>query len=146
MYWCHVLVYIRARFDCSQQCARARLPLPVITPSTLFPVGVVQLVKQFRIDHLLLPRNGHGSRANLLEELLVVGVEHNALDLGELSNVASVLGIDHVGLGHPRGVDQTSLQTRKVDGLEPLVLTGVLTSSPVEESLSTHLYEHHTGR
>lgn len=119
----------------SQQCTCAGLLLVVgISSSSFFPVGIIELVKQFGFDHLLLPRNGHGARAELLKEFVVLGVKLNALDLGELGDVARVLGVDHVRLGHPGGIHQPGLQTGEVNGLEPRVLPGILQVVPSEKN------------
>lgn len=118
----------------SQQCTCAGLLLVVGISSSFFPVGIVELVEQSGIDHLLLPRNGHGARAELLKEFVVLGVKLDALDLGELGNVARVLGVDHVGLGHPGGIHQPGLQTGEIDRLEPWVLPGILHVVPTEKA------------
>lgn len=58
-------------------CAR----LLVIVSTTLFPVGVTELVKQSSFNHLLLPLNGHSTCAKLLEVFFVLGIELNTLDV-----------------------------------------------------------------
>lgn len=119
----------------SQQCTCARFFLVVgVSSAAFFPVGVIELIKQSGVDHLLLPWDGHSACAELLKELIVIGVKLDALDLGELCDIARVLGIDHVGLWHPGGWDQAGLQTGEVDGLEPLVLPGILQVVPNEEA------------
>lgn len=119
----------------SQQCTCAGLLLVVGVPSAaFFPVGVIELVKQSGVEHLLLPWDGHSACAELLKEFIVIGVKLDALDLGELCDIARVLGIDYVGLWHPGGWHQAGLQTGEVDGLEPLVLPRILHVVPNEEA------------
>lgn len=116
----------------SQQCAGSRFLLIIQPSCRLFPVGVVELVKESGFDHLILPWDRHSARRELLEEFVILVIKHDALDLGELSNIASVLGVHNVGLGHPRRLGQTGLQTGEVDVLEEFMLSGVLTVVPEE--------------
>lgn len=91
------------------------------------PAGVIQLVKEAAVNHLFLPGNRHCPCAELLEELLVAAVKlHGTPDFGEVVYVTCVLSVDHVGLGRPGGLNESSLQTSKIDGLKPFMFPGVV--------------------
>lgn len=83
---------------------------------------VVQFVKHSAVDHLLLPADGDGACAELLEELLILALElDGGLDLGGVPELVRVLGVDHVGFWHPGRLHQPGLQTTEIDGLEKRV-------------------------
>lgn len=73
------------------------------------PLRAVQQVKCSALDHLLLPPNGDGTCAELLEELLIFRVKLNVLDLGGGPERVHVFGVGHVGFWHPGGLHEPRL-------------------------------------
>lgn len=92
-------------------------------------VEPVQLIKHSAVNHLLLPLDGDGPCAELLEEFLILGIKLNVLYFRAVLNLVHVLGIDHVGLWHPRRWHQAHLQTVEIDTVEKCMVSGVATTT-----------------
>ena len=69
----------------------------------------VQLLKDFCLNHLLLPSDRHGARVEAGVKGVVVGVQVDALDGGKLFNVQDILGVDGVRIRDELGLFLASL-------------------------------------
>lgn len=92
-------------------------------------LGAVQQLKRPALDHLLLPPNGDGTCAELLEEPLIFRVKLNILDLRGGPERVHVFGVDHVGFWHPGGLREPRLQTVEVDALKKDMVSWVITTT-----------------
>lgn len=111
---------------CSEKDAQPGFPRSLSV--ALDDRGAVQLVKHAAVNHLLLPLHGHCARAELPEELLILGVKRDVLDVRVVLELVRVFGVDHVGLWHPGGLQQARLQSVEVDAVEELVASWVIAS------------------
>lgn len=89
-------------------------------------LGLVKFIKQPTVDDFPLPSDGDSTRAEVLEELLVLGVEFHILNVGVVPIVIDVFGVDHVRLWYPGGLHQPCFQAVEVDALEKCVVTWVV--------------------
>lgn len=92
-------------------------------------VWSVQLIKHSAVNHLLLPLDGDCPCAELLEEVLILGIKLNDLYFRAAPTVVHLFGIDHIGLWHPRGWHQPHLQTMETDTAEKCMVSWVATTS-----------------
>lgn len=95
----------------------------------------VELVEHAAVNHLPLPPDGDGARAELPEEHLVLGVELDVLHLAGVPELIQVLGVDHVGLRHPGGLYEPRLQAVEVNAAEEDMVLRVLTSGDINKDV-----------
>lgn len=92
-------------------------------------LGPVQQVKRPALEHLLLPPNGDGTCAELLEEPLIFRVKLNVLVLGGGPGRVRDFGVDHVGFWYPGGLRESRLQAVEVDALKKDMVSRVITTT-----------------
>lgn len=122
-----LVAHIDEEITCLQNGAQLRRPHILKAEAVL--TGVVQLIEHSAVDHLPLPLDGDCTRAELLVEFFIFGIQHNVLIFRGVSKLVHVIGVDHVGFWHPGGLHQPGLQAEEVNVLEKHVFSWVITAS-----------------